>query len=221
MTASTPAAARAPVQRRRLPPEARRREIVEATLASLARRGAKETGLRQVCRDLGIAPGLVNHLFDGWEAVLRAAYASLWQRFEEALHEQLAQPQGSAAARLESLIDWYFSEPWLSSDYAGAYVALWSLARGEVDISAPMENHRRTLRDRLESLIAQLLAERGSPAEAREAADTLLVFVEGAWMQMATGSGDLNPEKARRLARFCLEGAILERERAAGALSGR
>ncbi len=217
-----PAASRqAATARRRLPPEARRREIVEATLASLARRGARDTGLRQVCRDLGIAPGLVNHLFDGWDAVLRAAYASLWQRFDEALRDQLARPHASAAARLEALIDWYFSEPWLNSDYAGAYVALWSLARGEVDISAPMESYRRTLQDRLESLIAELLAERGSSITAREPAEALLVFMEGAWMQMATGPGDLERGRARHLAMLCLEGVVAKLERDSGPLSGR
>ena len=62
---------------RRLKPEERRRQAIEATLACLARDGAPGTGIRQVAREMGVAPSLVNYLFGSRSQLFLAAYETL------------------------------------------------------------------------------------------------------------------------------------------------
>src|SRR5687767_2140301 len=80
-------------RQKRLKPEERRAQLTEATLGCLARYGAQGAGLRQVCRDLEIAPSLVNYLFGGWNELLLSAYRLLAQRALEE-YEQIGRSDG-------------------------------------------------------------------------------------------------------------------------------
>ncbi len=131
--------------RKRLSHDERRQQIIETTLACLARDGADGTSLRSVCRELGVAPSLVTHFFAGWHDLLTAAYEHLTERFMAQLAPVITEHFLSERARMNALILRYLSTDWAGENTIGANIALWHLARTEVDLKP---HFSRFLRDR-------------------------------------------------------------------------
>jgi len=73
-------AANAP-PRRRLPPEARRRQLLDAAVEAFARRGLARTVHADVARRAGVAVPTVFHYFPSREALLAAVLGELDDRF--------------------------------------------------------------------------------------------------------------------------------------------
>ncbi len=122
--------------RQRLRPDERRQRLIAATLRTLARHGAKGAGVRQVCRELGVAPSLVAHFFAGWNDLLAAAYDAMADELLDALERACAEPAAAPRDRLRAMIECYLSPEALADDSIGAYLALWALSRTDVDLRA-------------------------------------------------------------------------------------
>jgi AcrR family transcriptional regulator len=91
-------------RRKRLKHDERRQKIIETTLTCLARDGAEGTSLRSVCREMGVAPSLVTHFFDGWHDLLVAAYDLLVEGFMSTLAPVIQASYPSARSRMDAVI---------------------------------------------------------------------------------------------------------------------
>ncbi|MEM1383707.1 MAG: TetR family transcriptional regulator C-terminal domain-containing protein [Pseudomonadota bacterium] len=184
----------------RLTPDARRQQIVAATIACLARRGPEGWTLRQVARDLDIAPSLVTYFFARWGDLVVAAYRSLAERFEADFANLPAGPEPEA--RLRVWIDRYFAEDWVSDEISGAYVAFWALTRQEPALRAEMDRFGATMRGALRPVVAGYVGR----AEASEGVvETLYFLLSGLWYEMAVNPGSLTPTQAKARAWAYLE----------------
>ena len=181
---------------RRLKPDERRGQLVEATLGCLARHGAQGAGLRQVCRDLQIAPSLVNYFFDGWSELLLSAYRLLAER---ALQEYavIATLNGApAGVRLRRLIERNVSPAWLSDEIVGAYLALWDLSRTVPQLKAEFTRFHRRRRRIVAKLLAEMAGERQPSRETDLMAAGLVAFLDGLWLELGLNPGNIPPSRA-------------------------
>lgn len=194
MTPST--APRQTVREPRLKAEERRRQLAEATIASLARRGAKGAGLRQVCRDLQVAPSLVNHFFEGWDGLLLSAYRLLAERALEDYFEIGAASDSPARLRLRRLIERNVSPAWLSNEVVGAYVALWDLSRTAPELKKEFIRFHRRRRQIVARLLAEMAGERRTSREIALMAAGLVVFMDGLWLELGLNPGSIPPVRA-------------------------
>src|SRR6478752_10532637 len=69
-------------------PAARRKAIIDATLAVMVRKGLAATTVRDVAEEMGVSPGLVHHYFDSMDDLLATS-------FERAAEEGLAQTRAT------------------------------------------------------------------------------------------------------------------------------
>ena len=101
---------------RRLAPAQRRREIIAGTVAALAAHGPQKCSLRQVARDMGIAPSLLTYFFNSWAELLQETYrwlaemteksAFFYRDFEQYVEKDAAKHlKPDAAPVLQALID--------------------------------------------------------------------------------------------------------------------
>jgi TetR/AcrR family transcriptional repressor of bet genes len=182
-------------RQKRLKPEERRAQLTQATLGCLARYGAQGAGLRQVCRDLEIAPSLVNYLFGGWNELLLSAYRLLAQRSLEE-YEQIGRSDRGGAERLRRLIERNVSSEWLSDEVVGAYIALWDLSRTVPELKSEFTRFHRARR----RIVAKILADlAGAPRVGREIdlkAAGLVVFLDGFWLELGLNPGNIPLERA-------------------------
>lgn len=85
--------------------DARRRQIVAAAIAVLAREGHRGTSLSRIAAEAGLSSaGLITYHFSGREQVLDAVVADVIGRYDEAVKEAVAGAP-SAAAGLAAYID--------------------------------------------------------------------------------------------------------------------
>jgi TetR/AcrR family transcriptional repressor of bet genes len=182
--------------RQRLSHDERRQQIIDTTLACLARNGPDGTSLRSVCRELGVAPSLVKHFFAGWHDLLIAAYAHLAERFMAQLAPVVSGPFATERARMNALVLRYLSTDWAGENTMGANIALWYLARSVEDLKP---HFTRFLKDRtklLRSAIGTLAAEEGSTVDVGEMTSCFILMLDGIWLELSVNPGNISQNRA-------------------------
>lgn len=188
-------AAKQHATRQRLSAEARRAQIVEATIACLARHGPEDWTLRQVARNLGVAPSLVTYFFATWNDLLVETYRALSGRFQlEIVQIECAELDGRAT--LEAIVALYFGEGALG-ETASAYLALGAFARQEPRLHAEMTAYSEAAQVAFRRALTSYARERGLKADLSATAQALHVMLEGFWYDMAVNPGRLSPAQAR------------------------
>jgi AcrR family transcriptional regulator len=115
-----------PPKYRRAHPEDRRADLVEATLRCLAEQGHAGVSVRRIAAEAGVSPGLVNHHFDGIEALVAAAYEKLSQDLLAEVMARVA-AESDPRRRLSAYFAAIFSDAVLDPGLLKIWVVFWSL----------------------------------------------------------------------------------------------
>jgi AcrR family transcriptional regulator len=191
-------------RQRRLRPDERRAQLVEATLDCLARYGAQGAGLRQVCRDLRVAPSLVSYFFGGWEDLLLSAYRLLEKRALDE-YRQIAKMEGTAREKLQRLIECNVSPDWFSDEVVGAYIALWELSRTMPELKAEFTRFHRARRRVVSALFSELAGARRWKGDTELMAAGFVVFLDGLWLELGLNPGNVSPRQAIEMCRIWID----------------
>lgn len=197
-------------RQRRLKPDERRGQLVEATLSCLARHGAQGAGLRQVCRDLRVAPSLVNYFFGSWKDLLLSAYRLLEGRALDE-YQEIGRAPGSARERLRALIERNVSPGWLSDEVVGAYIALWELSRTLPELKAEFTRFHHARRRIVSRLLAELAGKPRSTRDTDLMAAGFVVFLDGLWLELGLNPGNVPPSHAIQMCRIWIDTNFPER----------
>ena len=115
-------------KRRRLPPEQRRAQLLDAAGDLFAERGYEEVSVEDIARAADVQRGLVHHYFGGRKDV----YLALVERLDAVREEDLRPPEGrSARARVADTVS-----RWLDWTEANRLIYLGTIAPGE-DLANP------------------------------------------------------------------------------------
>jgi len=194
--------------RTRLSYDERHLQIIETTLACLARDGADGTSLRSVCRELGVAPSLVTHFFAGWHDLLAAAYGHLTERFMAQIAGVLSEDFPTERARTSALIQKYLSTDWAGENTVGANIALWHLSRSVVDLKPQFS---RFLRDRtrlLRKALGKLAKEAGADINLGDLTAGFILMLDGIWLELSINPGNIRQKRAMQICWFWLDAAL-------------
>jgi TetR/AcrR family transcriptional regulator, transcriptional repressor of bet genes len=174
---------------RREPPEARREELIAATLACLAKFGHAGVSVRRISAAAGVTMGLINHHFAGIDALVAAAYESLATRL-------LARSRGRALAIdagpvgcLHAFFAASFTPEALDPALFRTWLVFWSLVPHSADMRAVHDRTYAATRATLETLLSRLKRMPGVPAfRVAAAAIALAALMDGLWVELS-----LNP----------------------------
>ena len=190
---------------RRSGPDERRRSLIEACMRVLGREGAARTSVRAIAAEAGVSAGLVNHYFDGVDALVAESYAETDRLVTRQLDEAVAAAGPDPRERLAAFVTGSFTAPIASPDLLATWIAFWSLVSARPEIAAQHEAHYTAFRARLE----QLLAECGVPADRlRGAAIGITAMVDGLWLELCLSPGQFDPAEADAIARRLLDAII-------------
>ncbi|MGF1610320.1 MAG: SRPBCC family protein [Kiloniellales bacterium] len=107
----------------------RRRQLVEATIASIAKFGLSNTTLSKVTQIAGLSPGIVSFYFNSKDALLLATLRYVAEEYEQAWNGALIEAGPDPAAQLLAAVEVNF-DPQLSDPHRIAvWHAFWSEAR--------------------------------------------------------------------------------------------
>jgi AcrR family transcriptional regulator len=185
--------------RQRLPHDARRRLMIETTLACLARHGAEGTSLRLVCREMGVAPSLVTHFFEGWRDLLVAAYDLLTERFMAQLVPILARDFPTARARMDAVIRCYLAPDGEAINTMGANIAFWQFSRSVVDLRAAFARFLEARQRVLRGTLAALADERGASIALDDMTACFILMMDGIWLEMSLNPEGIAEQRARQM----------------------
>ncbi|WP_333915054.1 TetR family transcriptional regulator C-terminal domain-containing protein [Sphingomonas sp. LR60] len=96
-----------------------------------------------------------------------------------------------------------FAAPIADPALLATWLALWSLARGDVAMLARHEHHYADFRARLEDLLAECGV---APARVRLAAIGVTALVDGLWLELCLSPDSFSAEEARQIAAAYLAG---------------
>ena len=137
----------------RLSPNARRKQLIEATLVCLMRDGAEGLSSRKICIEAGVSTGLLNHHFSGQIDLLAAAYETISLRYHKALQLRIEANQTPVSLPIVTLVECAFEPDIMCPDQLRAWVVFWSKT-----IDSPvMRAVHDTINERLNNYLVSVL----------------------------------------------------------------
>ncbi len=199
---------RQPKYRRALP-EDRRGDLVEATLRCLAEHGHAGVSVRRIAAQAGVSAGLVNHHFDGIEALVAAAYEKLSTNL---LADVMARVEAETdpRRRLSAYFAAIFSDEVLDPGLLKIWVVFWSL----VPHAAPLKLIQRRMWADYHGSIARQLAACDAADPAFDPVPTALglaALMDGLWLQGCLDPGSYRAEVAIALCEGFTDDALARR----------
>nr|WP_277604979.1 TetR family transcriptional regulator C-terminal domain-containing protein [Fertoeibacter niger] len=166
--------------------EARRTQLIEATIETLATRGYARTTLTEVAQQAGLSHGLVNFHFQTKEGLLTETLLYLAEEYRQNWLAALEAAPKDPASQLDALLRADFNPAICTPARLSAWCSFWGEAQ-----SRPMYQERCGSNDedynrRLEAICAALLAEGGYPGNPARIARVLRVTIEGVWLDLMT-----------------------------------
>ncbi|MCZ4283068.1 TetR/AcrR family transcriptional regulator [Kiloniella laminariae] len=176
-------------KRQRLDPDDRKQLLLQSARDSLARYGAQGTGVREICKEIGVSPGLLTHYFNGKDSLFIEAYIDMAQSYNAEILKITENPNFSAEQRMKNLFDLYFSSDWVDEATTGTYIGFWSLSRTIPELRDAFNKTFKIQHHAIETLVSDLVEERQVDIDPKPFAAFLLVCLEGTWFQLC-----FNPE---------------------------
>ncbi|GEO86054.1 MULTISPECIES: TetR family transcriptional regulator C-terminal domain-containing protein [Alphaproteobacteria] len=178
-------------------PEERRRALIEATLACLARDGHAGLSVRKISQEAGISVGLINHHYASKDELVGHAYEALSLGLLADIRDKVEAAGHAPRTRLSAYFRASLSAPVLQRSTLRTWVVFW----GMIEHSAIMtEVHDRTYaeyRRLLETLLAEVWQEKGRPLpDLRLAAIGLVAIHDGLWLEWCLNPDTFSSEEA-------------------------
>ncbi|WP_156680697.1 TetR family transcriptional regulator C-terminal domain-containing protein [Sphingomonas profundi] len=183
-------------------PELRRRDLLEVTMRCLAELGPRGATGREICRRAGVSHGLLRHYFVNPENLLLETYQQLCDHFIARFEAALAEPALDPWAAFDRFFAVLFFDDWASKDILGAWIAFWTLVRGNADFAGVSESYNDRLRALLTSALRRLPGDRPMPD--RQAVPILSAVMDGIWLDFCLAPDRLPPEQALALCNAAL-----------------
>jgi TetR/AcrR family transcriptional regulator, transcriptional repressor of bet genes len=171
----------------------RRRDLIRATIAVIARHGYSGTTVSRVARKAGVSVGLVNFHFHSKERLVRETFRHLSAEYDLVWRHNLAAVADEPRARLESMIRSNFDPQIFSREKLPVWFTFWSDAelRDRYRVAA-VRVERRYLHQ-VEAEIRRLLGEaRDATAHAAKVTVALSAMIDGFWLQFMLYPGSFD-----------------------------
>jgi AcrR family transcriptional regulator len=172
-----------PLQRK-ISREARRQQLVAATMRVLSRKGYAQTTLSDVAAEAGVSHGLVNFHFESKEKLLTATLLFMADEYRANWTSALEGAGPRPADRLAAMLAADFNPAICTPDRLACWCSYW----GEVQ-SRPLYQQEYSANDTayielLEQLCGELIAEGAYGLDAVRTARVLRFTSEGLWNDM-------------------------------------
>ncbi len=156
----------------------RRRQLIEATIDTMADLGFAATSLAHIARRAGVSPGLVAHYFDDKEGLLEATLRAMSARLTRASTRRLAAAR-DPRARIQAVIDSVLAPEEFDRRTCSVWLAFW----GEVIHSRRLKRIQHVYEQRLLSNLRHALRRLMHPGHAAASALSIAALIDGLWLK--------------------------------------
>ncbi|WP_225029633.1 TetR/AcrR family transcriptional regulator [Xinfangfangia pollutisoli] len=188
---------------RKLPRDARRLQLIEATIETIARQGYSRTTLSEVARTAGLSHGLVNFHFETKDKLLVETLLYLAEEYRLNWTQAVEAAGPSAPEQLYAMLAADFRPELCTPGRLSAWCAFWGEAQGRPLYQEKCGSNDEEYNRRLEELCARMNAEHGYSGDPVRSARVLRVTTEGVWLDMMTLQAPYPPEEALATVMTC------------------
>src|SRR5215468_3774473 len=160
--------------------DARRVQLIEVTIDSLAEVGFVGTTLGEIAGRAGVSPGLVAHYFGDKEGLLEAAFRKLAREVATWARQRLALGR-TPRARVQAVIDAYLGPENFDKRTGTAWLAFWGQVLHNEGLRRVQTAYQRRMLSNLRSDLRRMI-----PGEAaRSLASMIAAMIDGVWLRAA------------------------------------
>jgi betaine-aldehyde dehydrogenase len=165
---------------REVPEEARRQQLIEVTIDSLAEVGYVGSTLVQIAQRAGVSPGLVAHYFGDKDGLLEATFRTLARGIGERMRERLRRAR-TPRGRVQAVIDTNLAPEEFDQRTGTAWLAFWGQVLHVTGLKRVQTVYQRRMLSNLRHALRRLV-----PAdEARSLAAMIAAMIDGVWLRAA------------------------------------
>lgn len=183
---------------RKQPRDARRVQLMEATIEVIARQGYSRTTLTEVAREAGLSHGLVNFHFQSKENLLVETLLYLAEEYRLNWTGALEAAGNDPAACIYAVLTADFSTEVYTPSRLSAWCAFWGEAQSRPIYQEACGPLDAAYAAQLEAICRALVVEGGYRVDPVLAARILRLVIEGTWLDMMTLQTPYPPAEARR-----------------------
>lgn len=183
--------------------EARRVQLIEATIETIAQRGFARTTLTDVARQAGLSHGLVNFHFETKEKLLGETLRHLYEEYAQNWQKALADAPKDAASQLDALLQADFNDTIGSPQRLAAWCAFWGETQSRPLYQQLCAPDDEVYNETVVRLCANLITEGGYELDARRVARVLRVTSDGIWLELMTLAAPYSMTEARATLYTC------------------
>lgn len=174
----------------------RRRQLIEATIDSLADVGFAACTLIDIARRAGVSPGLVAHYFGDKDGLLEATLRHMANRLGRLASDRLAVAR-TPRERIQAVIDANLAPEEFDRRTSSVWLAFW----GQVLHSARFKRVQNVYQRRMLSNLRHALKQTVPPREAAEIAVAIAALIDGLWLrETLAAQGTIEGAGARAIA---------------------
>lgn len=180
----------------------RRRELVDATLASIAELGVEHTTVREIALRAGVTPGLIRHYFAGKDELVAAAYQRHVESMGTASDAAVQAAGEDPVKRLAAFVSANLSPPILGPVNLSLWAAFITLVRTDALIA---DVHRegylgyRGEAERLAEAVARQAGRDPGAAAIRRLGISLNAIIDGLWLEGSMSGADFTDGELARI----------------------
>jgi TetR/AcrR family transcriptional regulator, transcriptional repressor of bet genes len=175
--------------------EIRRRQLIEATIASIHDVGFAEASVKSIAAKAGVSAGIVHHYFEDKGELLEATLRQLGANLSVSVIRRLRMAK-SAAHRLMAVVDGNLGPELFTPEAVSAWLAFWSQVPTHPNLARIQTVIIRRLHSNLVHALRPFLRE----PEVQHVAQDLACLIDGIWLRAALHPAGPDGADARRAA---------------------
>ena len=175
--------------------EIRRRQLIEATIASIHAIGFSESSVSRIAAKAGVSAGIVHHYFEDKGELLEATLRQLGANLSTSVIWRLRAAR-SNAHRLMAVVDGNLGPELFTPEAVSAWLAFWS----QVPTHPRLARIQTIIIRRLHSNLAHALRPFLREPEVQTVAQDLACLIDGIWLRAALSQSAPDGADARRAA---------------------
>lgn len=180
---------------------ARRQDLIQGTIKSIAALGYHNSTVQSICEAAGLSRGLIGHYFNGKDDLLIEAFRYLVHQADEQARQAVRAVGHDPLQRLLAATTVTFTRASESRENSMVWLACWGVTPWNPDMLALHQKLWRRYRAWIERMMAQAAHERGIEIDARRAALTYSQMIDGFWLGWLMDKEAYTPEDAEAIVR--------------------
>lgn len=193
------------LSRRTASKDARRQQLIQATIQSIAKYGLSDTTVATVAKEAKLSQGIVNLHFQSKQGLLIETLKAVADEYKDAWEKALANAGPSNAEQLQALVNVDFCHAVCDRTKIAVWFAYWSETKSRPTYRKLCAERDRGYDRKMNELLKALIAEGNYPSMD---ADTLTVGLSamsaGLWLDLLVDPRGMTRERARKSCRMFL-----------------